>query len=182
MATHLAAYHKSAASATCLHPTSPYAHPLLAVLPVLVLGAFTAAFANLLRQWCFRALGPLFAFEITIQPEHRLITWGPYAVIRHPSYAGVYLTLLGSAAVAFAPGAWLSACWCSTERPGFGHAVVWLLVAFRFAKLVLAFRGTYRLSVEDEELHHKFGGTWEEYAERVRWTVLPRIYVDGGSA
>lgn len=203
LATFLTAYHHAPSSFACPHrptehasyhplPTQP-ANALLTVSPLLVLGASSVIFANLLRQWCFRQLGPLFTFEITIQSNHKLVTSGPYAVVRHPSYIGIYLTLLGSTAVGFAPGSWLRECWfnfaCTgtpvregTGRlalalPSIGQVVVFLLLAFWFAKLSIVFKSTYkRLHIEDQELHKVFGKGWEEYARRVRWRILPGIY------
>ncbi|KAJ8482315.1 hypothetical protein ONZ51_g5434 [Trametes cubensis] len=77
----------------------------------LLFGAALALWGAALRVACFRALGPLFTFELTISPTHRLVTDGPYAWVRHPSYAGVYAVLLGASAVMVAPGAWLREAW-----------------------------------------------------------------------
>ncbi|GAW00659.1 ICMT-domain-containing protein [Lentinula edodes] len=43
---------------------------------------------------CYRTLGQLFVFELRIQKDHRLITEGPYAYVRHPSYTGLILTII----------------------------------------------------------------------------------------
>ncbi|KIP03643.1 hypothetical protein PHLGIDRAFT_52963, partial [Phlebiopsis gigantea 11061_1 CR5-6] len=147
--------------------------------PLLLLGACAIIFANLLRQWCFHQLGPLFTFEITIQPGHKLVTTGPYAVVRHPSYIGVYLALLGASVLALAPGAWLRECWAPSALglPSAGQLVVGLLLAFWTAKCCVVFKSTYkRLQIEDSELKKVFGETWEQYARRVRWSILPGIY------
>lgn len=94
------------------HTASPYAGlpPILVASPVLILGALATLFGALIRVACFRALGPLFTFELSITPSHSLFTTGPYAWVRHPSYTGIYLTLLGASAVGLAPGAWLREC------------------------------------------------------------------------
>ena len=94
------------------HASSPYADPspILLASPVLIVGALATFFGAIIRVACFRALGPLFTFELAITPSHSLVTTGPYAWVRHPSYTGIYLTLLGASAVGLAPGAWLREC------------------------------------------------------------------------
>lgn len=59
------------------------------------LGAFMISLGGYLRFICFRALGRLFTFEMSIRDEHELITDGPYSIVRHPSYTGAVLTLIG---------------------------------------------------------------------------------------
>ena len=63
----------------------------------LTLAAGTAVFAAglALRVWAIRILGRLFTFEIGIRQEHQIIQAGPYRWIRHPSYTGYLLMLIG---------------------------------------------------------------------------------------
>jgi protein-S-isoprenylcysteine O-methyltransferase Ste14 len=48
-----------------------------------------------LRLWCFRTLGQYFTMSIETSPDQPVITKGPYAVVRHPSYAGLFLAIVG---------------------------------------------------------------------------------------
>ncbi len=48
-----------------------------------------------LRLWAIGILGRLFTFEIGIRDNHKIIEEGPYQVIRHPSYTGYLLMLVG---------------------------------------------------------------------------------------
>ena len=48
-----------------------------------------------LRWWCFRTLGRYFTFVVMTSGEQPVISTGPYAVVRHPSYAGMLLALCG---------------------------------------------------------------------------------------
>jgi protein-S-isoprenylcysteine O-methyltransferase Ste14 len=50
-----------------------------------------------LRIWSIAALGPLFQYRIKVQPGHRVVTDGPYRYVRHPSYSGIALVLVGIA-------------------------------------------------------------------------------------
>jgi protein-S-isoprenylcysteine O-methyltransferase len=61
--------------------------------------AFVAMVAGLaLRTWAVALLGPWFTWNVTVQAGQKLVSRGPYRLIRHPSYAGALLTfvLLGS--------------------------------------------------------------------------------------
>ncbi|KAI0084952.1 hypothetical protein BDY19DRAFT_878278, partial [Irpex rosettiformis] len=146
------------------------------------LGSLSAILGNLLRQRCFKELGPLFTFEVTIQPDHKLITTGPYAYVRHPSYLGIYMTLLGPSVMAVARGSWIRECWLSlgwwwTYVPTLGQLVMFALLAFWTVKVLFALRSTNRrMVVEDQELHGVFGEVWEEYERRVPWKLVPWVY------
>ncbi|EPS97120.1 hypothetical protein FOMPIDRAFT_28089, partial [Fomitopsis schrenkii] len=151
--------------------------PLLVASPLIILGALATLFGAILRVACFRALGPLFTFELAITPSHSLVTTGPYAWVRHPSYTGIYLTLLGASAVGLAPGAWLRECALRLGAGlGAGAALAWLVLAFWVFKVAYALRSTNRrLRTEDTELRKAFGVVWDEYAERTRWRLLPGV-------
>src|SRR5262245_35458188 len=62
-------------------------------------------FGGGLRWWCFRTLGGYFTFNVMTSPDQPVITTGPYRLLRHPSYTGFLLALLG---VGLAFGNWLS--------------------------------------------------------------------------
>ena len=63
--------------------------------PLFFLGTFMAGLGGYIRYSCYRALGKLFTFEMSIRNGHQLITDGPYSVVRHPAYTGVILTMIG---------------------------------------------------------------------------------------
>jgi protein-S-isoprenylcysteine O-methyltransferase len=48
-----------------------------------------------LRWWAIVTLGRFFTGQVAIQPGHRLVRSGPYRLVRHPSYAGGLLALIG---------------------------------------------------------------------------------------
>jgi protein-S-isoprenylcysteine O-methyltransferase Ste14 len=118
---------------------------------------------------CFNSLGPFFTFEITIRPKHRLITHGPYAWVRHPSYTGIYLTLVGATLVLGAQGSWMA-------EHGIRTPLGVVATAFWMTKCAFAFRGmSVRLKAEDDVLRDTFGVQWEEYAVRVPCKFLPGV-------
>ncbi|KAF9644887.1 hypothetical protein BDM02DRAFT_829359, partial [Thelephora ganbajun] len=50
-----------------------------------------------LRLFSFRTLGRHFTYQLAILPSHKLVTTGPYAYIRHPSYVALPLIVSGCA-------------------------------------------------------------------------------------
>ena len=48
-----------------------------------------------LRLWSFRTLGRYFTFTVQTSADQPVITDGPYRVVRHPSYAGILLAVMG---------------------------------------------------------------------------------------
>jgi protein-S-isoprenylcysteine O-methyltransferase Ste14 len=93
-----------------------------------------------LRLWCFRTLGRYFTFTVQTSGDQPVITQGPYRVIRHPSYAGIMLAVLG---IGLLSGNWLS-----------------------LAALVVsvAIGVVYRIDVEDRALLSDLGDDYREYA------------------
>jgi protein-S-isoprenylcysteine O-methyltransferase len=61
----------------------------------LVVGVLLAWFGIFIRAAAKRALGRFFVGAVVIQDEHRVVTDGPYAVVRHPGYAGSIVALVG---------------------------------------------------------------------------------------
>lgn len=62
----------------------------VATLTILFVGLF-------LRCWAIYTLGSFFTVHVAIHQEHKIISKGPYALIRHPSYTGLLLELLALA-------------------------------------------------------------------------------------
>jgi protein-S-isoprenylcysteine O-methyltransferase Ste14 len=59
-----------------------------------------------LRLWAILTLGDFFRRTVHLQDGHRMITTGPYRIVRNPAYLGSLLTLVG---VGLGLGSWLSA-------------------------------------------------------------------------
>ena len=70
---------------------------------VIAFGILWAGIA--LRWWSFRALGRYFTFRVMTSADQPVITSGPYRFLRHPSYLGILLALLG---LALTYGNWIS--------------------------------------------------------------------------
>jgi protein-S-isoprenylcysteine O-methyltransferase Ste14 len=101
-----------------------------------------------LRVWSITVLGRHFTAVVQTADTQELIEQGPYARIRHPSYSGVLLTLLGE---------------CIAFQSVFGAVASALLMVPAY---------WYRISVEEQALLARFEGRYVEYQKRTG-AVLP---------
>ncbi|KAI0794793.1 hypothetical protein C8Q74DRAFT_1194446, partial [Fomes fomentarius] len=110
----------------------------------------------------YHTLGDFFTYEVHIRPDHCLITSGPYAFVRHPSYTGIARLLLGIQLVQFGDGGYISTCHVGAGDP-------WMLVACSWQAMsiftvISLFR---RYAVEDGRLWKRFGDAWTAYLRTV---------------
>ncbi|KAG8212855.1 hypothetical protein J3R82DRAFT_11172 [Butyriboletus roseoflavus] len=136
-----------------------------------VLGAILVTAGGLLRVQCYHTMGRYFTFEQCIRKEHKLVTTGPYAVVRHPGYTGICMCILGSCIVYGAAGSWLRASGMLSRGWVRAVAVGWCLL--KAAVLVTLFR---RSAEEDQFLSERFGKEWESWAWRVKYKLVPLVY------
>jgi protein-S-isoprenylcysteine O-methyltransferase Ste14 len=104
-----------------------------------------------LRLWCFRALGRYFTLTVRTSSDQPVISSGPYQVLRHPSYTGILLAVIG---LGFFIGNWLS--------------VVALTACFA-AGLV------YRIRVEERALRRDLGDRYRDFAS-TRKRLIPYVW------
>lgn len=104
-----------------------------------------------LRVAAILVLGRLFKFAVVIQPDHRVIQWGPYRLLRHPSYAGGLVALLGAGIML---DNWLS---------------VVALVMIPLLGVLL------RIRVEEAMLDAALGGDYGEYKART-YRLIPWVW------
>ncbi|KAF9235418.1 hypothetical protein BU15DRAFT_78002 [Melanogaster broomeanus] len=121
------------------------------------LGTILAVAGGLTRLMCYNALGDLFTFTHSIQPDHRLITRGPYSVVRHPSYTSFAACVLGVVIAQGSHGSWiresgmLDALWVKLL------VLVWLFSMGIIMSCLVA-----RTRDEDEMLKEMFGDEWNK--------------------
>jgi len=97
-----------------------------------------------------RALGRNWSLVARTRSDHDLVTWGPFAYVRHPIYSALFLWLIAMAV-------------------GFGH--YWGLVL----GVPLYWIGTILRTREEERLlRAQFGAAYEAYARRLK-RFLPGI-------
>jgi protein-S-isoprenylcysteine O-methyltransferase len=111
---------------------------------LLVVGAVVIMLAGLALRWyAIRALGRSFTVTVMTQAGQRVMDRGPYRLIRHPSYAGSLLTILGV----------LIAC----ANPLSFLGLIPILIAY-----------SYRIHVEEEVLSRGLGEEYRAYMRRTR--------------
>lgn len=117
----------------------------------LIVGALIFVAGIALRVWSIRILGRLFTFEIGIRPEHKIIDSGPYSVIRHPSYTGYLLMLVGTAVA---------------------YATFFLMLGVLVGVLVFF---ALRINQEERMLRQHFGQAYVDYSRRTK-RLIPYLY------
>lgn len=66
-------------------------------LPLFWTGLSLMATGMVLRTWSIRVLARFFTVDVTIRPDHKLVSDGPYRALRNPSYTGSLMTFYGFA-------------------------------------------------------------------------------------
>jgi protein-S-isoprenylcysteine O-methyltransferase Ste14 len=109
---------------------------------------FTAGGA--LRIWPVFVLGRRFSGLVAIQPGHTLVTTGIYGIVRHPSYLGLLVNLLG---------------WALAFRSGIGVLLTALVIPPLLA----------RIHAEEALLREHFGEEYDAYCQRTA-RLIPGFY------
>jgi len=110
--------------------------------------AFLAGVA--LRLAAIRTLGQRFTVWVAIQQDHQLETSGLYRWVRHPSYTGAILNLVG---------------WAMVFR-----SLAGILLAIAMSQLLIT-----RITPEETLLKNTFGHAYTAYQKR-SWKLLPFVF------
>ena len=133
-------------------------------------GIILAIAGGTLRAWCYRELGKYFTFQMSVMKDHRLVTTGPYRIVRHPSYTGVIMTCTSIALLHATRGSWVRESGLLRYVPGkIGVAIFALVIAVTPPALLL------RMKTEDSAMRKRFGDEWDAWAARVRYMIIPGI-------
>ena len=123
--------------------------------PVNVVRIAAGALVNLLglalRAWAILILGRYFTATVQIQNEHQLVRSGPYKLLRHPSYTGAFVAIVGISVVL---ASWI----------GVLSSVVLMSVAYYF-----------RVKAEETEMRSFFGSEYEKYSKGT-YKLIPLIW------
>jgi protein-S-isoprenylcysteine O-methyltransferase Ste14 len=116
---------------------------------VAVAGAVLALTGALFAAWGKARLGHLFSPQLGVQADHRLVTTGPYAVVRHPIYLGLIDFIVGS-------------------------ALYWNDVGLMMVGALFVLYFTTQIRIEERFFGDHFGTEWEEYRARTP-ALFPRV-------
>jgi protein-S-isoprenylcysteine O-methyltransferase Ste14 len=96
------------------------------------------------RLYAIHTLGAYFTTDVAVAPQQTVIEAGPYRRIRHPSYTGLLITLLGFGL-------------CLTN---------WLALLVLMGCALIGF--SYRIYVEEHVLQQQLGQRYQEYMQRTK--------------
>ncbi|SIR86801.1 methyltransferase family protein [Natronorubrum thiooxidans] len=105
-----------------------------------------------IRQYAVWTLGEYFSLEVDIDETDNVVTAGPYRWVRHPSYTGGFLSLVG---LGVASGTWM----------GLGVVTGAGLLAYG-----------YRIRVEERALRETLGESYDEYTNQTPHRLLPGLW------
>ena len=143
----------------------------ISVTPVWLSGCLLMIAGGLLRLSCYRTMDRFFTWDLAIKDDHKLITSGPYAIVRHPGYIAAAMIGVGTLMCHLGKGSWFFSYGGLETFLGKAFALAWSsLVIFTPAMLCS------RVNVEDEVLHKQFGHVWEDYARKTPYKLIPYVY------
>ncbi len=118
----------------------------IAMLPdwVFYPGILLIVIGILVRQWAIFILGRSFTLTISAQKNQKVVDYGPYRFIRHPSYLGMFITVIG---IGIALRSWVG-----------------ILVLFVILSLAIG----YRIQVEEKFLVSELGDDYIQYMKRTK--------------
>ena len=124
-----------------------------AMLPrwVFYFGIFLMIIGIIVRQWAIFTLGRFFTLTVGIQKNQKVVDYGPYRFIRHPSYLGLLIVLLG---IGVALQSW--------------EGVLAIMV---ISGLAIG----YRIHIEEKVMVLELGDDYVQYMKRTR-RLIPYIF------
>ena len=114
-------------------------------------GLALLAAGQALRIWAVRTLGRFFTAVVRTEPDQAVVRRGPYRILRHPSYTGTFLTLLG---------------WGLALGTGWGAALLVILPLPAYL---------YRIHVEEHALLAALGPPYAAYMRQTR-RLIPGVW------
>lgn len=105
-----------------------------------------------LRLWAIQQAGAAFIPHVKVDSKLKLVTDGPYALVRHPSYLGLIVSYVGLAIL-------------------FNSKIA----AIALAVLVLP-AIVLRIIKEEELLANRFGEAWKKYSAQTPARLTPKVW------
>jgi protein-S-isoprenylcysteine O-methyltransferase Ste14 len=126
--------------------------PAVLGMPWLRVASLLVLMAGLLLRWsAVLSLGKAFSANVAILDSHKVMKTGLYGWMRHPSYTGLLMCLLGVAL----------------------HTRNWIAMLILFVPPTMAL--LYRIHVEEIALREHFGDEYVDYSRETK-RLVPGIY------
>ena len=109
-----------------------------------LIGAVIRVFS---RLWMRRQ----FTYFISIRQDHKLVTNGPYSIVRHPGYTGFFLWYIGDAMY-------------------YGNYMAYLYALQIVITIII------KIPKEEQVLSDAFGKEYKAYCDKVRAKLIPFLY------
>jgi protein-S-isoprenylcysteine O-methyltransferase len=130
---------------------APWAKIAFSGAPVFFTGIAMMWAGTFLYPWAAITLGTAFRTQVQLLDDQKLITAGPYRIVRHPAYLAGTLIFTG---IGLCLGNWFS-------------------VAATAGTTILGY--AWRVHVEEQALAERFGEAWTAHKKRT-FAVLPPIW------
>ncbi len=119
--------------------------------PLFYVGLGLMGCGALLRWWSIATLGHFFTVNVAIRTGHRVVTSGPYQLLRHPSYTALLMVFLG-----------IGLCMGNTL------SIAVIMLSTTVALL-------YRMRIEEKLLLSGLGEEYRAYMSRTK-RLIPGLY------
>ena len=152
--------------------SDPSAVDRLKLSPLFLVGFVLLVVGATMRQVCYDTLGKFFTFQLAVFKGHKLVTSGPYSLVRHPSYTAFLIARAGLFVVQIFPGSYVfESGLLDTRWTAIMIAVweVWIL-SIIFEIVVM------RIPREDAVLRKEFGAEWDAWAKKTPYRLIPYVY------
>lgn len=143
----------------------------VAISPAFIVGFTLLVIGAVCRKKCYDALGRLFTFQLALHKEHKLVTTGPYAIVRHPSYTAYLMAGIGCPMTLMLPGSYVYESGMLMTPWGAGSIMLWGMIHG-----VLEFIAVTRVPVEDMVMRREFGLQWDAWARKTPYALIPYLY------
>ena len=141
------------------------------ISPSVLVGTVIMSVGAFLRVQSYAYLGRHFTYQLSIKRDHQLITSGPYAVVRHPSYTAAFIFMFGVLIAHLGPGSLFVELGLWSNPLGVVAGVSQLLnIANVYATMTL------RTSKEDAMMRERFGDEWVQWEKRTPWRLVMGVY------
>lgn len=130
------------------NPIKPYLLPEWGIY----LGIFLMIFGIIFRLYAIHYLGKAFTLNVQTTDTQKLISSGPYSLVRNPAYTGSILSILGLSFVTLN------------------------ILSIIITLIILSIAYAIRIRTEERVLNQHFGEDYKDYCQKVRYRLFPFIW------